>query len=106
MFLNTLSYLIFLKRKRTKKIKARGCVDGRPQRECIGKEEASYPTISIYALFASCAIKTIEGKQLVICGIPGGFLQSNWPKGKHTYLRFDGIMVDIDMLCEIDPNLK
>jgi hypothetical protein len=30
-----LNYLMFLKRKRCGKIKARGCADGRPQREYI-----------------------------------------------------------------------
>ena len=34
-----LGYLMFLKRKRNRKIKGRGCVDGRPQREYILKEE-------------------------------------------------------------------
>ena len=29
--INALTYLIFLKRKRTGKVKARGCADGRPQ---------------------------------------------------------------------------
>ena len=32
VYANALSYLMFLKRKRTSKVKARGCVDGRPQR--------------------------------------------------------------------------
>ena len=102
--LNVLTYLMFLKRKRTGKIKARGCASSRPQRKYIGKEEASSPTVSIYALFASCEISAIEGMEVVTCDIPGAFLQSDWPKDKPTYLRFDGIMVDI--LCEIDPNLK
>ena len=91
---------MFLKRKRTGKVKARGCADGRPQREYIGKEESSSPTVSIYALIAMCAINSIENKHVVTCDIPGAFLQAKWPKDKPTYLRFDGIMVD--MLCEID----
>ena len=48
-----LAYLIFLKQKRTGKVKARGCADGRPQREYISKEDSSSPTVLIYALMAS-----------------------------------------------------
>jgi hypothetical protein len=43
-----LNYLMFLKRKRCGKIKARGCADRRPQREYISKDESSSPTVSIY----------------------------------------------------------
>ena len=94
---------MFLKQKRTGKIKARGCVDGRPQQEYIGKEEASLPTISVYALFASCAINALEKREVVTCDIPGAFLQSDWSSNKPTSLKFDGIMVD--MLLEIYPSL-
>jgi hypothetical protein len=44
-----LNYLMFLKRKRCGKIKARGCADSRPQRVYISKDESSSPTVSIYA---------------------------------------------------------
>jgi hypothetical protein len=47
------NYLMFLKIKRCGKIKARGCVDGRPQREYISKDESSSPSVSIYALMTS-----------------------------------------------------
>ena len=47
VYKNALSYLMFLKRKRSGKVKARGCADGRPQREYISKEESSSPTVSI-----------------------------------------------------------
>ena len=53
---------------------------------------------------AMCAINSIENRHVVTCDIPGAFLQAKWPKDKPTYLRFDGIMVD--MLCEIDSSLK
>ena len=72
--LNELTYLMFLKRKITGKIKARGFADGRPQQEYIGKEEASSPTVLIYAIFASCAINAIENREVVTCDIPGAFL--------------------------------
>ena len=46
VYINVLSYLMFLKRKMTGDIKARGCDGSRPQREYISKEESSSPTVS------------------------------------------------------------
>ena len=54
--INDFTYLMFLKQKQTNKVKARGCADGRSQREFIGKEESSLPTFLIYALI--CAPST------------------------------------------------
>ena len=104
IYYNALSYLMFLKRKRNGKIKARGCADGRPQREFISKEESSSPTVSIYALMISCAMDAIEGRKVVTCDIPGAFLQADWPEDIDCYLKFEGAMVD--MLCDINPEYK
>ena len=93
-----------LNQKRTGKIRARGCADGRPQQQYIGKEEAISPTVSIYALIDSFKINEIGKIQVVTCDIPGSFLQSDQPSNKPTYLKYDGIMVE--MLLEIDPTLK
>ena len=41
MMTMSLGYLMFLKRKRCGKIIARGCADGRPQREYIKLESSS-----------------------------------------------------------------
>ena len=86
--INALSYLMFLKRKRTSDIKARGNADGRPQREFISKEESSSPTVSTYALFMSCAMDAMKGRQVVTRDIPGAFLQANWPEDNDCYLKF------------------
>ena len=102
--MNALSYLMFLKRKRTDVVKARGCVEGRPQQEFISKEESSSPTVSTYALFVSCAMDAIEGRQVVTCDIPRAFLQANCPDNNDCYLKFEGLMVD--MICDIDPAYK
>jgi hypothetical protein len=72
-----LSYLMFLKRKRDSTVKARGCADGRPQREYISKDESSSPTVSIYALMASCLMHAINDRKVVTCDIPGAFLQAD-----------------------------
>ena len=100
--INALSYLMFLKRKRTSDIKARGCADGQPQQEFILKEESSLPNVSTYALFIPCAMDAMEGRQVVTCNIPGAFLQADWPEDNDCYLKFEGLMVK--MICEIDPN--
>ena len=68
VFMNALSYLMFLKRKRTDVVKVRGCADRRPQREFISKEESSSPTVSTYALFISCAMDAMEGRHSITIG--------------------------------------
>jgi hypothetical protein len=54
MFQMLLSYLMFLKRIRCGKIKAKGCTDGRSQRGCITKEESSSHTVKTQALMCRC----------------------------------------------------
>jgi hypothetical protein len=101
IFQMSLGYLMFLKRKRCGKIKARGCADGRPQREYITKDQSSSPTVANNALFATCLVDAIEKRAVAICDIPGAFLQADWPDDEPCYIRFEGIMVD--MICQIEP---
>ena len=68
---------MFLKRKRSNKIKGRGCADGRPQQECITKEELSLPTVSLYALMGSCLMDVMDGRKVITVNIPGAFLQGD-----------------------------
>ena len=75
----SLNYLMFLKRKRCGKIKARGCADGIPQREHIIKLESSSPCVKTHALFLSCIIDAFERRKVVIADIPGAFLSADWP---------------------------
>ena len=82
-------------------MKGRGCADGRPQRECISKEESFSPTVSIYALFGSCVIDALDEQSVITIDIPGEFLQGIWLQDQHPgYLKFEGVMVD--MLCQIE----
>ena len=73
----SLPYLMFLKQKRCGKIKARGCADGRKQREFISKEKASSPTVATHALMETCLIDAIEGRYVATANIPGAFLQAD-----------------------------
>ena len=94
---------MFLKRKRSGKMKGRGCANGRPQQEYITKEESSSPTVSLYALMGSCLMYALDGRKVIIVDIPGAFLQGDWPQDEHPgYIIFEGIMVN--MICEIDPS--
>jgi hypothetical protein len=102
VFKMSLGYLMFLKRKRCGKIKARGCADGRPQREYITKDQSSSPTVANNALFDTCLVDAIEKRTVAICNIPGAFLQADWPQDEPCYIRFEGIMVD--MICQIEPS--
>ena len=89
----SLPYLMFLKRKRCGKIKARGCADGRRQREFISKEEASSPTVSTHALMATCLVDAIEGRYVATADIPGAFLQAKMDDD--VWIKFEGDMVDV-----------
>jgi len=56
-----LRYLMFIKEKRDGAIKARGCANGRPQRQYTEKRDASSPTVSLEAMMLSCCIDAKEG---------------------------------------------
>ena len=46
-----LRYLMYLNMKKTGRLKARGCTDGRKQRSTMSKDEASSPTVAIESVF-------------------------------------------------------
>ena len=56
----SLEYLMFLKKKRSGKIKGRGCADGQKQREHTAKDAASAPTVAIESVMLSCVIDAKE----------------------------------------------
>ena len=98
-----LGYLMFLKRKRSEKMKRRRCADGCPQRNYITKEESNSPTVSLYALMGSCVMDALDDRKVITMDIPSAFLQGEWPQDKHSgYIMFKSIMVEI--ICEIDPS--
>ena len=100
-----LAYLMFLKRKRSGLIKARGCADGRPQRKYISKLESSSPCVKTHALFPSCIVDAFENRCVMIADIPAAFLLADWPANESDcYIRFEGVMVD--MLCQIKPEYR
>ena len=67
VYINTLSYLMFLKRKRTGAVKVRGCVNSRPQWEFISKKELSPPTVLTHTLSISRAIDDMCNRRKTSC---------------------------------------
>ena len=97
----TLGYLMFLKQKRSGKIKARGCADGRPQWAYIPQEDARAPTVSIEAVFMTAVIDAMENRTVAVVDIPGAFMQADMDPG--VYMRIDGAMAEL--LMEIDDDM-
>eukprot|EP00978_Attheya_sp_CCMP212_P031313 scaffold117901_cov29-Attheya_sp.AAC.1 len=97
-----LHYLMFIKQKRCDRIKARGCADGRKQREHTTKEEASSPTVAIESLVLTCVIDAKEKRDvLAVVDIPGAFMQVDMDKLVH--MKLEGKMAEI--MVRIDPTL-
>ena len=95
-----LQYLMFLKQKRSGKIKGRGCADGRKQRIYKTKEETSSPTISLEALLISCVIDALEERDVATCDIPGAFMQADMDELIHIKLEGDIAL----LLVRLDPS--
>jgi len=74
---DALASLMFLKEKRNGEVKGRACVDGRPQRETIRKEEAASPTAATESVTLSSVIDAHERRDVATLDIPGAFLHSD-----------------------------
>ena len=95
-----LVYLMFLKKKRYAKIKTRGCVNGRSQREYITKLESSSPCVKTHTLFLSCLLDAFVNRCVVVANIPAVFQSVDWPENApNCHIRFEDTMVEI--LCQI-----
>jgi len=81
-----LRYLMFIKEKRDGAIKARGCADGRPQRQYTEKGDAISPTVSLEAMMMSCCIDAKEGRYVVVTDIPGAFLHADMNECVHMIM--------------------
>ena len=96
-----LQYLMFLKKKRDGVIKGRGCADGRKQREHLGKEDTTSPTVTTEGLMLSCMIDAKERRDVATADIPGAFMQTDLNEKVH--MRLDGAMAEL--LLKIDAKL-
>ncbi len=62
--------LLFLKKKRTGKIKGRGCLNGAPQRAYIAKEDAASPTVSTESTFITGVIAASKLRKVRCYNVP------------------------------------
>ena len=72
-----LGYLMFLKRKQSGKMKAKGWADRCPQREHITKEESSSPTVLLYAFMRLCSMDVMDERKVITIDTPSAFLQGD-----------------------------
>ena len=71
-----ISYLMFLKEKRSGKVKGRACVNGAPHRAYIHKEDASSLTVANESVFITSVIAANK-KRFVRCyDVLGAFLHT------------------------------
>ena len=93
-----LEYLMFLKEKRSGKIKGRGCADGRKQRNLYSREESTSPTVSLESVFLTSVIDAKEGRDIATADIPGAFMQADQDDVVHV--RFRGKMAELLSSCD------
>ena len=94
-----MGYLIFLKQKRNRDIKGRGCADGRPQRLYKSKAETSSPTAATESVFITGLIDAQENRDVTVVDIPGAFLQT--AASDNTIIKLQGAIVKI--LLKVNP---
>ena len=99
---SALKYLMFLKEKHCRKVKWRGCANGRKQRLNKSKEETSSPTVRLESLFLSCMIDAKEYRKVMMCDIPGAFMQADIDE--QLFLKFDGDLVEL--LLQVEPTYQ
>ncbi len=74
---STLSLLLFLKEKRTGKIKGRACLNRAPQRAYIPKENAASPTVLTGPTFITGAIAVSECRKVRCYDVPSAFVNTD-----------------------------
>jgi hypothetical protein len=72
-----LSSLLFLKEKRSGKIKGQVCINGATQRAYIPKEDLTSPTVSTKLMFITSAIAESERRHLRCYDVPSAFVNTD-----------------------------
>ena len=96
--------LIFLTRKRDRRIKTRACANDSMQKEWMNCEEASSPTVITESILMTATIEAEEGRDMVTVDIPTAFIQTSVEtKGNNKIMmKIRGPLVNI--LVQLDPN--
>ena len=97
-----LQYLMSLKQKICRKIKVRGCADGRKQHGYLTKDDTSALTVATEALLLTCLNDAMEHRKVATVDIPGAFMQLDMG-GETVKMKLEGNMVYL--LTKIDPDL-
>jgi hypothetical protein len=93
---------MFLKEKRSGKIKGRTVAGGNKQRDYISKEDSSSPTVSTESVLLTCIIDAEEQRDTAVVDIPNAFIQTRVEKKEDmVFIKLRGVLVDI--LVEIAP---
>ena len=80
---HVLNSLMFVKKKRCGRFKARACADGRPQRVIYNKLDASSPTVKTESVILTSIIDAKESRVVGVYDIPGAFLHSKLDEVVH-----------------------
>ena len=99
--MKALSSLLFLKEKRSGKIKGRACINGAPQRAYIPKEEAASPTVSTESTFITASIAAHEHRKVRCYDIPSAFVNTEVDEDVIMVLKGDLA----DMMVQIAPQI-
>ena len=95
---------VFLKEKRTGKIKGRTVAGGNKQRDCIQKEDASSPTVAAESVPLTCTVDAEEGRDVAIANMPNALAQTHVEDEKDmAIIDLRGVLVDI--LVETAPDV-
>jgi hypothetical protein len=97
--MQALSSLLFLKEKRTRKVKGHACINGAPQCKYTPKEEAALPTVSTELTFITMAIAAKEKRKVQCYNIPSAFVTTDVDEDVLMVLR--GELAD--MMVQIAP---
>jgi hypothetical protein len=82
-----LSSLLFLKKKRCRKIKGQACINEALQREYIPKEEAASPMVSTKSMFITSTIAASKKRHVWCYNIPSAFVNTDVDKNILMVLR-------------------
>ena len=95
---------MFLKEKRSGKIKGRTVAGGNKQCGFIAKEDASLPTVATESVLLTCIVDAEEGRDVAVIDIPNAFIQTRIEdEADMAFIKIRGILVD--MLVDIAPDV-
>jgi hypothetical protein len=96
-----LSSQLFLKEKRSRKIKERAYINGAPQRASIPKEDAASPTVLTKSVFITSAIAANEERHVRCYDVPSKF--ANMDVDENMLMVLKGKLAE--MMVHIMPQL-